>query len=55
MISAEKMKEINFLLYLIDCLDEGDSDHAMAAKDAIADYRTEQQAKRMGISWEQQL
>lgn len=49
MISAEKMKEINFLLYLIDCLDEGDSDYAIAAQEAIADYRTEQQAERMGI------
>ncbi|EMW0295502.1 TPA: hypothetical protein ACRRC6_000439 [Klebsiella pneumoniae] len=55
MSAMERWDDDAFIQAMSEVIPEQEMTHELAALEAIADYRTEQQAERMGISWEQQL
>lgn len=49
MSAMEKWDDDDFIQAMREVIPEQQMTHELAAKEAIADYRTEQQAERMGL------
>lgn len=49
MIALERWDDDAFVRLMQDVIGEPEMTHDLAAQEAIADYRSEQQAERMGI------